>query len=91
MSYKRAEEVLPMEVLELIWKYVDGENLYIPRKQENKKEWGNTTGIRQELQARNEAIYDDFKKGYAIRMLAVKYYLSEKSIQRIIREMKKAA
>lgn len=91
MSYRRAEEVLPMDVLELIWKYVDGENIYIPRKEENKKKWGNATGIRQELQVRNTAIYDEFKEGCKIQILAKKYFLSEKSIQRIIREMKKAA
>ena len=37
MSYRRAEEVLPRDVIELIWQYIDGENLYIPRKTENKQ------------------------------------------------------
>lgn len=32
MGYKRAEEILPMEIIELIQQYVDGENIYIPRK-----------------------------------------------------------
>ena len=40
MSYRRAEEVLPRDVIELIWQYIDGENLYIPRKKENKQEGG---------------------------------------------------
>lgn len=90
MSYKRAEEILPMDVLELIWKYIDGENIYIPRKEDNRKQWGKTTGIRQELQEKNAAIYQDFQNGCKIRVLAEKYFLSEKSVQRIIREMKKA-
>ena len=33
MSYRRAEEILPMEIIELIQQYVDGENIYIPKKE----------------------------------------------------------
>lgn len=40
MGYKRAEEILPVEVIELIQQYVDGASIYIPRKQENRQEWG---------------------------------------------------
>ncbi|EOS43880.1 hypothetical protein C809_03738 [Lachnospiraceae bacterium MD335] len=29
MGYIRAEEILPVEVIELIQQYVDGENIYI--------------------------------------------------------------
>ena len=43
MGYIRAEEVLPIEIIELIQKYVDGANIYIPRKQENRQEWGAKT------------------------------------------------
>ena len=39
MSYKRAEEILPSEVVELIQLYVDGENIYILRKSQNRMEW----------------------------------------------------
>lgn len=28
----KAEEILPSEVIELIQQYVDGQNIYIPRK-----------------------------------------------------------
>lgn len=40
MKYKKAQNVLPEEILELIQNYVDGEYLYIPRKSKNKKSWG---------------------------------------------------
>lgn len=89
MSYKRAEEILPKEVIELIQRYVDGENIYIPRKSENRLEWGAGTETRRELRARNRQIYSDYLVGMKIQQLACKYYLSEKSIQRIIREFKK--
>ena len=37
MGYIRAEEILPDEVIELIQQYVDGTNIYIPRKKENRQ------------------------------------------------------
>ena len=88
MSYRKAEEILPMEIIELIQKYVDGENIYIPRKENKRKEWGEKTSIRQELRERNIKIFTDFEKGYKVQELSVKYFLSEKSIQRILRKMK---
>ena len=88
MSYKKAEDILPMELIELIQQYVDGENIYIPRKQKNKQEWGAGTSYKCELQDRNRAIYEEYISGAAISVLAEKYFLSEKSIQRIIRQKK---
>ena len=88
MGYVKAEEILPMELIELIQQYVDGRNIYIPRKSENRKEWGTDTGVRKELLDRNRKIYTDYIAGIKISKIAEKYYLSEKSIQRIVREMK---
>ena len=87
MSYVRAEEILPMDLIELIQKYVDGENIYIPRKENRRKEWGEGTTIRQELETRNLKIFRDFQKGCTVSDLADKYFLSIKSIQRILRMM----
>ncbi len=91
MSYIRADKVLPIEIIELIQNYIDGENIYIPRKEDNKQTWGNGTCIRQELNERNSSIFADYQQGMQISELAEKYYLSEKSIQRIILEKKKIA
>lgn len=88
MGYKRAEEILPKEVIELIQQYVDGTSLYIPRREENRKAWGTDTRMKQELRSRNEQIYAEFQQGSGILELAERYFLSEKSIQRIIRDMK---
>lgn len=88
MGYIRADKILPMEVIELIQKYVDGQNIYIPRKSDNRAEWGAGTDIKQELFRRNRQIYSDYLSGMKVSELAYKYYLSEKSIQRIVREMK---
>ena len=89
MGYKKAEEILPTEVIELIQQYVDGENIYIPRRSDRRQEWGKATGIKQELKERNKSIFEDYNNGYNVSELSEKYFLSDKSIQRILREMKK--
>lgn len=90
MGYIKAEEILPLEVIELIQKYVDGQNIYIPRKADNRAVWGSGTTIRSELRERNHQIFSEYLTGKSIPVLAECYYLSEKSIQRIIREEKRS-
>lgn len=90
MRYQKANNILPEELVELIQKYVDGEYVYIPRKQENKKNWGESSNVREELSARNRQIYEAYMAGTSVRELAAMYYLSEKSIQRIVLQIKKA-
>lgn len=89
MGYRKAEEILPVEIIELIQQYVDGQNIYIPRRSENRLEWGAKTTTRQELSDRNHRIYIDYQQGMKVNELIDKYHLSDKSIQRIIRNMKK--
>ncbi|MBQ8639946.1 MAG: hypothetical protein IJ468_12340 [Lachnospiraceae bacterium] len=86
MGYKKAEEILPIEIVELIQQYVDGTSIYIPRKEENRQEWGASTTARQEVQERNQNICRDYQAGMRVEQLAKTYFLSPKSIQRIIRE-----
>lgn len=88
MSYKKATNILPKELLERVQEYIDGEFLYIPRISDNKKDWGATTSTRQELQERNARIYADYLAGCGMEALAEKYFLSLKSIQRITRQLK---
>lgn len=88
MSYIVAQQVLPRELLERVQHYIDGEYIYIPRKSNNKREWGSRTAIRSELAQRNQLIFQDYQSGSAATHLAEKYYLSLKSIQRIIRQQK---
>lgn len=89
MSYKKAIYILPNDLLEKVQEYVDGECIYIPRKLENKKEWGSRTVTRQELYKRNTQIYEDYLAGDSTQDLSRNYFLSLKSIQRIIRQQKK--
>ncbi|WP_300833091.1 CD3324 family protein [uncultured Acetatifactor sp.] len=88
MGYRRAEEILPAEIIEIIQRYVDGENIYIPKKAGNRRQWGSGTPIRQELLRRNRNIYADWLQGAGCAELAGRYFLSEKSIQRIVKDMR---
>jgi len=84
MRYKNAKDVLPKDVLALIQLYTDGEYIYIPRKTEKRKLWGENTNSKTETQTRNEKIYSQYKLGQKAKDLALEHFLSEKSIQRII-------
>ncbi|MGG7164803.1 CD3324 family protein [Clostridium ihumii] len=90
MKHVKAHNVLPKEVIELIQKYIDGEYVYIPRKSENEKAWGEKNGTRNSLKKRNNEIFKKYISGYKVALLAEEYFLSEQSIRRIISQEKKA-
>lgn len=89
MCYIKAKDVLPLEVIELIQQYVDGEYLYIPKKEGRKLEWGTKTKTKEEMSHRNAKIYTEFLAGESKESLAHNYYLSQKSIERIILQQKR--
>ncbi len=79
MRYKNASSILPDELLEEIQKYVVGETIYIPRKEEKKK-WGEDSGARAYYRERNEKIIHEFEEGDSYENLAERYGLSIDSI-----------
>ena len=89
MSYAKARDIFPDEILEMIQKYVEGEYVYIPKKDENKIAWGELTQSKKELLNRNARIYEDYLTGMSTQSLSESYYLSLKTIQRIILQKKK--
>ncbi|MBP3663627.1 MAG: hypothetical protein J6J03_00535 [Tyzzerella sp.] len=86
MSYVKAEDILPKKLVEEIQQYVDGQLVYIPRKNENSLSWGEKNGTRERLEKRNHAIVSDYHSGETIGKLSEMYFLSEKRIQGIIHE-----
>lgn len=88
MGYTKAQDVLPEKIIKLIQEYVDGEYLYVPRKNENLKSWGEKNGARSMFKKRNIEIFKEYVNGATIIDLTKAYFLSEKSIRRIIKEEK---
>ena len=84
MSYIKAEEILPEELIRQIQKYVDGVYIYIPRKPGTRHKWGQETDYKAELKIRNDCIRSDYAAGESVTALSQKYHLSEKSIRRIL-------
>ena len=89
MSYIRADEILPKELLETIQQYVDGQIIYIPKKE--KQEWGSGSSAKEFFRERNERIYKAWQEGINEEELSCRFSLSRKSIQRILRSQKLAA
>lgn len=85
MKYEKAQNILPEEILQIVQEYIDGEYLYIPRKEENKKTWGENSGVLKELDIRNKEIFNKYNQGISIKELSSLFYLSEASIRRIVR------
>jgi len=89
MQHIKANNVLPKEIIDLIQEYIDGEYIYIPRKEGKEKSWGQKSGTRHSLKNRNMEILKKHNDGVSVRELAEQYHLAEKSISRIIRQEKK--
>ena len=88
MRYIRADEILPPELLEAVQKYIDGQLIYIPSKE--KQEWGSVTASRKYYCDRNRKIFLQRKAGASTEELSLRFSLSEKSIQRILRQQRAA-
>ena len=86
MSYIKAQEILPEELIRQIQEHADGIYIYIPRKPATRHAWGQETEYKAELQARNESIRGDHAAGTGVVVLSQRYHLTEKSIRRILQD-----
>ena len=86
VSYIKAEEILPEELIRKIQEYADGVYIYITRRPGNRQPWGQETGYKAELKLRNDRIRNDYAAGEHVTALSRKYHLSEKSIRRILQK-----
>ena len=84
MSYIKAEEILPAELIRQIQEYADSVYIYIPRKPGTRHAWGQETDYKAELKLRNDRIRSDYAAGESVALLSRRYHLSEKSIRRIL-------
>ena len=84
MRYMKAADVLPPDLLKQIQTYIDGEYLYIPRRAETRSAWGAANGRKAETLARNLEIYRRYREGTPVARLAEEYFLTPKSVSKII-------
>ena len=88
MKYEKAQNILPQGIIQLIQKYTDGGYIYIPRKNENKKSWGENTETKRYLKVRDKEIFNKYSSGVSVKILSEQYFLTESSIRRIIRNQR---
>ncbi|MEH7418728.1 CD3324 family protein [Neobacillus drentensis] len=89
MNYINANKVLPEKLIVEIQKYVQGETLYIPKRETEYRKWGTSSGGRHLIDRRNAAIRNSFISGSCIQQLAEEYYLSTETIKKIVYSHKK--
>lgn len=80
MGYNNGRNILPNELIEQIQQYVDGENIYIPRKEEKRKGWGENSNAKRLYHIRDVEIYQKYRIGYRVTDLAEEYHLSTQAI-----------
>ncbi|RGZ00878.1 hypothetical protein DXA13_03010 [Clostridium sp. AM58-1XD] len=88
MSYMKAADVLPQELIDKIQDYIDGGYIYVPRKDTNRRAWGEKTNRKHETSARNTEMYRKYQNGMTVARLSEEYYLSPKSVQKIVARLK---
>lgn len=76
MSYLRAEEILPKEVLELVQQYVSGKAIYVPYRE--KQPWGEKTETKALLSRRNQEIFRKVQEGISTKNI---YFLKKNNAE----------
>ncbi|MFH5185972.1 CD3324 family protein [Paenibacillus sp. TAB 01] len=84
MGYKNGKDILPPSLLKQLQDYIQGEIIYIPKKEQTRAGWGENNGTRQTIQRRNHEIFKLYENGLTVSELIQKYHLSEDSIRKII-------
>lgn len=84
MRYINAAAILPDALIKELQKYVQAGYIYVPAEDEQHRAWGELSGYRKELQARNEKILAAYRQGASADELADCYHLSVYAIRKII-------
>ncbi|GAA4297938.1 CD3324 family protein [Anaerocolumna aminovalerica] len=88
MGYKQGGKIFPAKLLIEIQNYVDGQYVYIPRKEGNQRMWGEVNRSKEIIKKRNIEIFKKYNNGISVKELASIYYLSPKTIYKIINKIK---
>lgn len=84
MTYKKAQDVLPSDLIEEVQKYLDGGLVYFPKKTA-RRSWGSVNGTQLTLAKRNQDIQTLYAQGESLEALSKAYCLSEESIRKIVK------
>ncbi|TVY05508.1 CD3324 family protein [Paenibacillus cremeus] len=84
MGYKNGKDILPASLLKQLQDYIQGEIIYIPKKEQTRAGWGENNGTRQSILRRNHEIYRLYQNGHSVTELIRQFHLSEDSIRKII-------
>ena len=85
MEYVNARKVLPTRLIAELQKYASGQLVYIPKDDDaGRTGWGQLSGARRELDARNRQICEMYRGGADIHKLAMRFFLSPETIKKII-------
>lgn len=82
--YKNAGDILPQALLCALQEYFEGELIYVPVRGERKR-WGEKSGARFAIAARNDEIRSRYAQGDSIEGLAERYHLSVHTIRKVVR------
>lgn len=84
MHYLNANKILPNCLVRELQEYVQGDYLYIPVKEGTHREWGELSGSKAALLARNKEIIQQYQSGATVEELAATYFLSTHAIRKIV-------
>lgn len=82
MKYRNAIELLPLELLQELQRYAQGEVIYVPKVK--RKPWGEGTGTKTFYSQRNADIRNRFSHGAGLEKLSEEYFISEDAVKKIV-------
>ncbi|MCL2400150.1 MAG: GNAT family N-acetyltransferase [Defluviitaleaceae bacterium] len=82
MKYRNATEILPLQLLQELQQYAQGETLYIPKVK--RRSWGEGTGAKTFYSKRNFDIRNRFLHGVDMEKLSNEYSISEEAVKKIV-------
>ena len=88
MIYKNGKEILPADLLAELQNYVQGELIYIPKKEADRAGWGEVNGTRSSIRMRNHEIFSLYRDGLPVAEIIKRFHLSEDSVRKIIHHSK---
>ncbi len=87
MKYENARDILPDDLLKAVMAYAAGKLLYVPTGGK-RKVWGEISGARGAIRARNREIRRIFAAGETAEALGERYFLTPETIRKIVYEKK---